>query len=141
MSDIVTKKPGRPPGSGYRQEMYDKFVKPNSERMIKMGIALAMGGEPTILKFWLERMVPKNPMPVGMDLGGTAREQFQKILGYTSAGDISFDDALKAASIIKESQLIDKVEFLTAKLEKLEQWMSERATNITQPVLEHKPDE
>lgn len=138
MADALEKnKGGRPRGSGFRQEMYDKFVKPNSERMIKMGIELAMGGEPMILKFWLERMVPKNPMPTGMSLTGTPNEQMQKLLGHVTDGDVSCDDALKISTIVREKAMLEKLDAFGERMERLEKWIMER--NDGQTIEHTKP--
>lgn len=132
MREKTMKNPvGRPPNSGEKQQAWAMFVSPHKERILKAAVQSAVDGEPTMMKFFAERMVGKNPLSITLDLRGTPQEKMNKLIEYYCTGEIQSDDALKMASIIKESVLLEKMEAVMERMSKLEEWIAEKKAGIT----------
>lgn len=52
---------GRPKGTGYRQQLFNALVEPHKEALFDKAIALARDGNETMLRLFLERMLPSRP--------------------------------------------------------------------------------
>jgi hypothetical protein len=57
---------GRPKGSGYKQMLFNEKIMPHAEQIIAKAIEMANDGNDNMIKFMLERIVPRpqdNPAP------------------------------------------------------------------------------
>jgi hypothetical protein len=52
---------GRPKNTGYRQQLFNTLVEPHKEALFETAINLALGGNETMLRLFLERMLPAKP--------------------------------------------------------------------------------
>jgi hypothetical protein len=132
--DKSTKAVGRPKGSGYKQVLFDKIIKPRAEAIAEKIYSEAMNGDSVLLKFLGERVLPKNPIGERLVITQNVLEQVQHIMEYCVNGHISPDDAIKLVSIVKEKVNIGKVADLEEQLQSIESWIKEReigGTNVT----------
>ncbi len=52
---------GRPKGTGHRQMLFNEFVVPHQAALFEKAINLALTGNETMLRLFLERMLPAKP--------------------------------------------------------------------------------
>lgn len=52
---------GRPKGTGYRQQLFNELVVPHQEALFGKSIELALAGNESMLRLFLERMLPAKP--------------------------------------------------------------------------------
>jgi len=52
---------GRPRGTGQRQQIFDSLVLPRAEELISMALKKALYGDVTMLRLFLERLLPPKP--------------------------------------------------------------------------------
>ena len=52
---------GRPKGTGLRQQLFTSLVEPHKEALFETAINLALEGNETMLRLFLERMLPAKP--------------------------------------------------------------------------------
>jgi hypothetical protein len=52
---------GRPKGTGHRQQLFDNLVLPRTEELINVAIKKALAGNDTMLRLFLERILPPRP--------------------------------------------------------------------------------
>lgn len=91
-------KNGRPVNSGYRQKLFGAFVEPHQDKLFNKAIELALSGNESILRLFLERMLPTKPiddpllvpMPeVGTTKIGSMLTWGETILQAISQGDMT----------------------------------------------------
>lgn len=61
---------GRPKGTGHRQQLFNDLVAPHKEAIFDKAIQLALDGNESMLRLFLERMLPAKPHdePVNLEL-------------------------------------------------------------------------
>ncbi len=61
---------GRPKGTGHRQQLFNELVMPHKTALFDKAIELALNGNETMLRLFLERMLPPKPReePVTLEL-------------------------------------------------------------------------
>jgi hypothetical protein len=61
---------GRPRGTGHRQQVFNELVEPHREALFDKAIKLALAGNETMLRLFLERMLPPKPHsePINLEL-------------------------------------------------------------------------
>ena len=52
---------GRPKGTGYRQEIFEKLVLPQKDMLIATAMDMARNGNENMLKLFIERILPAKP--------------------------------------------------------------------------------
>ncbi|KTC87025.1 DUF5681 domain-containing protein [Legionella brunensis] len=52
---------GRPKGTGYRQQLFNSLVEPHKDALFDTAIQLALSGNESMLRLFLERMLPAKP--------------------------------------------------------------------------------
>lgn len=53
---------GRPKGSGHRQQLFKTLVEPYKDALFDTAVKLALGGNESMLRLFLERMLPVKPI-------------------------------------------------------------------------------
>lgn len=53
---------GRKPGTGHRQQLFNCLVEPHKEILVDTAIKLAISGNESMLRLFLERMLPPKPL-------------------------------------------------------------------------------
>lgn len=123
-------KMGRP-GKGYRQQLWDQYIKPEAPRLLNRIVQDALMGEPTLLKFLGERLVPKIIHNDVLDITGTPPEQIAKILSYYAGGDISSDEALKITAVVEKSVVLTTLKEMNDRMARIEQWQKDKSEGVT----------
>lgn len=61
---------GRPKGSGHRQQVFNDLVAPHKEALFEKAIKMALAGNESMLRLFLERILPAKPHnePVNLEL-------------------------------------------------------------------------
>lgn len=52
---------GRPKGTGYRQQLFNSLVEPHKEALFDTAIKLALSGNESMLRLFIERLIPAKP--------------------------------------------------------------------------------
>ena len=93
---------GRPKGTGVRQQIFSALVEPHKDALFKTAIDLALGGNESLLRLFLERMLPAKPSDnvVIVDLGVINIKKTDGVLAYgenilrsVSSGEITPEEA------------------------------------------------
>lgn len=129
--NIEPKKRGRPQESGFKQEFFMQYVKPHAPELVKKGVALALGGEPTLLKYFIAMNLPKNPLAVSLTVTDDPIVQINNIMSYCLEGHCTADEAVKLVSIVKERVQLEKYSELETKMQVIEAWMKDQAQGVT----------
>lgn len=53
---------GRPKGTGHRQQLFKTLVEPYKDALFDTAVKLALGGNESMLRLFLERMLPVKPI-------------------------------------------------------------------------------
>lgn len=61
---------GRPKGTGHRQQLFNDLVAPHREALFEKAIKMALAGNESMLRLFLERILPAKPHdePVNLEL-------------------------------------------------------------------------
>lgn len=72
---------GRPKGTGCRQKLFNDLVEPHKEALFDTAIKLALDGNESMLRLFLERMLPAKPVDdiVVMDMPATGLDKAQGV--------------------------------------------------------------
>lgn len=96
---------GRRPGSRNRSTLVaEALLRGEESELMRKGIELAKGGDPQMLKFFLDRILPKD-RPVKIDLPdvdspGTAAEALSAIIRAVAAGEIAPAEGASVANLV-----------------------------------------
>jgi len=60
-SNVSGNPSGRPKGTGHRQQLFNSLVEPHREALFDTAIKLALSGNESMLRLFLERMLPAKP--------------------------------------------------------------------------------
>ena len=103
---------GRPKGTGPRQQLFTSLVEPHKEALFETAIKLALSGNESMLRLFLERMLPVKPtgdtFTLNMQLTGDDKASELSIWGETilqavSGGEITPEQG-RAVMVIIEAQ-------------------------------------
>jgi hypothetical protein len=130
---IEKKKMGRP---GFKQAFFDKYVKDEMPELLQAGIQMAKDKDPIMLKFFLERGLPKQAVDTDhtLEITSDAIEQIDNIMHYHLAGNCTMDDAIKMVAMVKEKVMLSKFNQFEGKLLEFEEWMKNKSDGTTQGV-------
>lgn len=67
-------KNGRPKNTGCRQKLFNDLVLPHRDKLINQAIDMALNGNETMLKLFLERMLPNKPIDDHTDIDLPSRD-------------------------------------------------------------------
>jgi hypothetical protein len=96
-------------GTGYRQQLFKALVEPHKEALFETGIALALSGNETMLRLFLERMLPSKPNdePIDLDIAEGLRtacgllESGENVLKAVSQGQLTPQQAKAVMATIE----------------------------------------
>ena len=99
---------GRPPGSGYRQQIFNDLVLPHKESLIEKALSMAKEGDAQMLKLFLERILPakSNDEQVFLNLSSEVTNESVTTMGkdivcLLSSGKITPQQAQSLLCIVK----------------------------------------
>lgn len=123
-------KTGRPPGSGERQRLFREHVEPHIPELLKKAVDLAKRGDIVMLKFILDRGLPKTTSNIPLVIKGSSQDKIQLLIDYCAQGDISSDDVIKLVSTIEKSAMLSTLEELKERLSRAEAALKDGGTVI-----------
>ena len=115
---------GRPQGSGHRQQWFKTLVEPHREALFDTGISLALSGNESMLRLFLERMLPSKPnddtiellVPLELKMAHSLLECGESTLKAVAQGELTPQQAKAVmASIemqrknLEASEIVDRV--------------------------------
>ena len=122
---------GRKPGSRNKATLVaEALLRGEEVELVRKGIELAKGGDSQMLRFFLDRVLPKD-RPVKMDLpqiksAGGAANAFSAIVQAVAGGEIAPAEGASVASLVAGfhrfidiADLTERIGFLEAEIEKL----------------------
>lgn len=106
---------GRPKGTGHKQQLFNEFVMPHKEELLKTAIQLAKQGNEAMLRLLLERILPArstcNPIDITLpELDMDLPENFSKFGGAILKGILSQEITLEQGKMMLEliMKIIDR---------------------------------
>ncbi len=129
---------GRPKGTGYRQQLFNKLVDPHKEALFETAINLALNGNEAMLRLFLERMLPAKPSDETLNLKPLKRkiqnkeELFtfsQNILGALSNNEITPAQAKSIMIVVEANRKLIETCNPTNNMSVIEQILQYRNSN------------
>lgn len=126
---------GRPKGSGSRQQLFSSLVEPYKEALFETAINLALGGNETMLRLFLERMLPSKPtddaitvqMPLTNDNSATGLSMYgETILHAVSQGEITPEQGKAIMGVIDTQRKNVETSELSIRLLEIERALKQR---------------
>lgn len=116
---------GRPKGVGVRAQLFNALVAPYKEELIAKAMEMALGGNESMMRLLLDRLLPAKPVDDPIAIGkieGTLAEKGEKVLTAITEGELTptegnavLDAFASQAKIIESTKLSN----LAEELEKL----------------------
>jgi hypothetical protein len=117
---------GRPKGSGHRQRLFRELIAPHQETLITTALNLALSGNESMLRLFLDKLMPHNALGVPLTIQGhDAHEKINSLIENVANGDLKPDDAVKIASIIHKSAEMENQKKMILKLDSFEKQLAE----------------
>lgn len=129
--DKPKSKGGRPIGISARQRLWDEKVVPHYDAIYKSGLDLARGGDPTMVKFFLDRISPKNPARAPLALSPDAAKMLDNILSAYASDEVSAEEAVKLSTIVKDKVTIGEVRAFMERMKQFETWVADQNQGVT----------
>jgi hypothetical protein len=124
-------KGGRPMGISARQKIWDEKVVPHYDAIYQSGLDLARGGDPTMVKFFLDRISPKNPMRAPLALSSDAVTMLDNIMQAYAGDEVSAEEAVKLSTIVKDKVTIGEVRAFMERMKQFEAWVADQNQGVT----------
>jgi hypothetical protein len=126
---------GRPRGTGHRQQLFNDFVMPHKNNLIDTAIKLALNGNETMLRVFLDRLLPAKPtddaitveMPaIGANKAQTLSIWGEAILQAVSQGNMTLDQGKSMMTIIDAQRKNIEASELALRLAEIERILKQR---------------
>lgn len=126
---------GRTPGTGHRQQLFNILVEPHKEALIDTAIKLALNGNETMLRVFLDRLLPAKPtddvitveMPaIGANKTHTLSIWGEAILQVVSRGNMTPDQGKSIMAIIDAQRKNIEASELALRLTEIERTLKQR---------------
>lgn len=115
---------GRKPGTGHRQMLFNALVAPHREALIQRAIQMALDGSESMLRVFLDRMLPAKPIDEPMltmvQLDGTLVEQSKKILTLMTSGSLTPTEGMALMAALSSQSKLIITDDLIKRIEQLE---------------------
>lgn len=115
---------GRRAGTGCRQEVFNALIVPHREVLIRKAVQMALEGSESMLKVFLERMLPAKPIdepaPSLALLEGTLVEQARKILELMISGVLTPMEGTTLINVLSSQSKLMMTDELIKRIEQLE---------------------
>ena len=126
---------GRPKGTGHRQQLFNDFVMPHKNNLIDTAIKLALNGNETMLRVFLDRLLPAKPTDdaitveipaIGANKTHALSMWGEAILQAVSQGDMTPDQGKTIMAIIDAQRKNIEASDLTLRLSEIERTLKQR---------------
>lgn len=126
---------GRKPGTGHRQQLFNSLVEPHKNALFETAIKLALNGNESMLRLFLERMLPAKPVDdvitVEMPMTDVSKASVlpfwgEAVLLAVSKGDITPDQGNAMMAVIDAQRKNIETSELTLRLTEIERTLKQR---------------
>jgi hypothetical protein len=126
---------GRPKGTGYRQQLFNSLVEPHKNVLFDTAIKLALNGNESMLRLFLDRLLPAKPtddaitieMPaIGANKAHTLSIWGEAILQAVSQGNMTPDQGKSMMAIIDAQRKSIEASELALRLTEIERILKQR---------------
>lgn len=126
---------GRKPGTGHRQQLFNSLVEPHKEALVDTALKLALAGNESMLRLFLERMLPAKPVddvvPIEVSVTGAKRTEVllaygEAILVAVSRGEMTPDQGSALMGIIDAQRKNIETTELASRLAEIERTLKQR---------------
>lgn len=126
---------GRPKGTGYRQQLFNSLVEPHKDALFDTAIKLALNGNESMLRLFLERMLPAKPiddaiavkMPlIGNNKALTISVWGETILQAVLQGELTPEQARTVMGVIDAQRKNIETSDLAIRLMEIERTLKQR---------------
>jgi len=115
---------GRPRGGGWRLDLYKEEVYPRARELMKKGIEVALNGDPIMLKYFLDRVMPTSnyglPFTVSVNNVNSLLPLINEIFSALENEFINMEQFKILIDSLKNVKDVIVVEEIHQRLEKLE---------------------
>ncbi|MEO8401834.1 MAG: hypothetical protein ABI597_08590 [Gammaproteobacteria bacterium] len=116
---------GRKPGTGYRQQVFNALIVPHREAIIQRALQMALGGSESMLKVFLDRMLPAKPIdepapPMSL-LGDSLVQQGKEILALMTSGALTPSEGMALINALSSQSKLMITDELIKRIEQLEE--------------------
>jgi hypothetical protein len=131
-------KKGRPLNSGHRQQLFSSLVDPYKERLFETAIDLALGGNESMLRLLLDRLLPAKPIDdhLNIDVPETGFTKIDKIVAYgeevlnkVSSSELTPDQAKTLMSLLESQRKIVETSEIEKRVLEIESTLKQRRNN------------
>lgn len=126
---------GRPKGTGCRQKLFNDLVEPHKETLFDTAIKLALNGNESMLRLFLERMLPAKPIDdvLAIKMPSNAARKPEALLDYgafvlqaISEGEITPEQGKSLMTIIEAQRKNIETSDLALRLIEVERILKQR---------------
>lgn len=126
---------GRPKGTGHRQRLFNDFVSPHQEALIDTALKMALTGNESMLRLFLERMLPAKPtddsifisLPSGdLKQADSLLACGERILQAIAQGEITSEKGNSLMRLIEVQRKNIEMTDLSTRLDEIERTLKQR---------------
>ena len=126
---------GRKPGTGHRQQLFNTLVEPHRDLLFQKAIDLALAGNESMLRLFLERMLPSKPVDdsINITIPEINAKKAEALLDYgeivlraLSQGEITPDQGKSVMAIIEAQRKNVETSELALRLVEIERILKQR---------------
>lgn len=125
---------GRPSGIKDKRALFAELLDNRKDDLFNKAIEMALDGNESLLKLFLDRLLPAKPKddPIDLNLKGTAGERTNQIMSSLADGAISPMQASEVLGCIEKEVEINDVEAFAGRLTKLEEKIKDNQNDVEQ---------
>lgn len=126
---------GRKPGTGHRQQLFNSLVEPHKDALFDTAIKLALSGNESMLRLFLERMLPVKPVDdvitveipeMDANKASTLAVWGEVILQAVSRGEMTPDQGNSIMAVIDSQRKNIETSDLALRLIEIERTLKQR---------------
>lgn len=126
---------GRPSGTGHRQQLFKNLVEPHKEALLDTAIKLALNGNESMLRLFLERILPAKPTDdtvalaipqIGANNTSTLSVWGEIVLQAVSCGEMTPDQGHSVMAVIDAQRKNIETSELALRLTEIERALKQR---------------
>lgn len=126
---------GRPKGTGSRQQLFSSLVEPHRDKLFDTAINLALSGNESMLRLFLERMLPAKPTDdnVTIEMPNSGLKRTDRLLAYgeailakVSASELTPEQARSLMAVIEAQRKNIEASELDLRVSEIERTLKQR---------------